>query len=367
MRTKVHSHIGPRELVKRGPMMLTADQAQHYDQLHQFGIDVDLIAAHMATMDSALTGPAIGNLGAPAQFLQNWLPGVVRQVTKVRKIDELIGVATIGSWEDEEVIQTASELTGKAELYGDITNIPLANYNATYERRTIVRFEKGFMVGRLEDARAAKANLNMAAEKRDAAALSLDIVRNHVGFYGFNQPDTRNFGFLNDPNLPAYVNVAAGVGGTTWAVKTFLEIIADIRAFHLALVNSSGGNVRVGVGGDPITLALPLGFEEYMGVVDATGVTSVQDWLSRTYPTTRVVTAPELLAANGGANVAYIYAETVDDGSTDDGRTFMQIVPTRFTALGTEQRAKGYVEDFTNALGGVMLKRPYAVRRFSAI
>ncbi|XAI95263.1 major capsid protein [Leptolyngbya phage Lbo-JY16] len=363
MRSKEHSHIGPREIVRRGAMVLTADQALHYDQLNQFGMDLSPI---VEAMDGALVGPALGNLGTPAQFLQTWLPGIVRQVTKVRKIDELVGVSTIGSWEDEEVVQVASQLTGKPELYGDITNVPLANYDATYERRSIVRFEQGFMVGRLEDARAAKANLNMAAEKRAATALALDIVRNRVGFYGFNQPDTRVFGFLNDPNLPAYVNVAAGVGGTTWATKTYLEITADIRAWHLALVNRSGGNIRVGRGGDQITMALPLGFEEYLGVTSDFG-NSVGQWLETTYPTTRVVTAPELVGANGGANVAYLYAESVDDGSTDDGRVFMQNVPARFVALGTEQRAKGYLEDFTNALGGIMLKRPWAVYRASAI
>lgn len=362
MSSKIHSHIGARELVKRGPMQLTADQALHYEQLTGFGVNVNNI---VNAMDEVLTGPATGSLGTPAQYLQSWLPGIVRQVTRIRKIDELIGVTTIGDWADEEVVQVASELTGQAELYGDITNIPLANYNATYERRTVVRFEQGMMVGRLEEARAAKANLNMAEEKRAAAALSLDIARNRVGFYGFNQPDTRNFGFLNDPNLPAYVNVPNGAAGTPgWGTKTFLEITADIRSWITALVTRSGGNIDPTR--DQITIALPLGYEQYMGVTSDFG-NSVGQWLSSTYPNVRIVTAPELTAANGGANVAYIYAETVEDGSTDDGRVFMQNVPVRFMALGTEQRAKGYVEDYTNALGGVMVKRPWAVYRASAL
>lgn len=372
MRSQEHSHIGGRELVRRGPLVINPQSLTDYERLNLGAIGIGLdatISGLTAAMDSALVGPAVGNLGTPAQFLQSWLPGVVRQVTRVRKVDELIGVTTIGSWEDEEVIQATSELTGKAEIYGDITNIPLANYNPGYERRTIVRFESGLMVGRLEEARAAKANFNMAVEKRAAAALALDIVRNRVGFNGWNQPDTRTFGLLNDPNLSAYVTLPNGAGGSPlWSSKTFLEITADIRTMHLGLITSSGGNVRVGVGGDQITLALPLGYEQYMGVVDATGVTSVQSWLSSTYPTTRVVTAPELTGANGGANAAYIYAETVqDDDSTDDGRTIIQIVPARFMALGTEQRAKGYVEDYTNALGGVMVKRPWALRRYSGL
>lgn len=359
MKSIIKHHITGREAVARGPLNIPAEQVAHYQQLEQIGIGLDAIA-----MDAALVGPAGGNLGAPLQFLQSWLPGIVRQVTAVRNIDELIGVTTIGSWEDEEIVQTCSEMTGKAELYGDVTNVPLANYNATYERRSIIRFEQGVMIGKLEEARASKQNISMGVEKRAAAALALDIVRNRVGFLGYNQPDTRVFGFLNDPNLPAYVNVAAGVGGLPWAVKTFLEITRDIRTAVQALVNRSGGNVRVQ--SVDMTLAIPLGFEQFMGVTSDFGV-SVQEWIDKTYPRLRVVSAPELALANGGANVFYLYADKVEDGGTDDGMVFMQGVPARFMALGTENRVKGVVEDYTNALAGVMVKRPWAVVRYSGI
>lgn len=355
MRSQIHTSFTGRELVARGPLQLTQDQAlAALPQLAKIGIG----------MDSALVGPAGGNLGTPAQFLQNWLPGIVRQVTKIRNADALMGVQTVGSWEDEEVIQTAAELTGKAELYGDVTNIPLAGYNATYERRSIIRFEQGVMMGTLEEARAAKANISMAVEKRAAAAEALDIIRNRVAFYGYNQPDTRVFGFLNDPNLPAYANVAAGAGGLPWSGKTFLEITRDIREMVTSLVTQSGGRIRPQ--DTDMTLALPLGFEEYMGVTSDFGI-SVGDWLSKTYPRVRVETAPELAGANGGANVAYLYAERVADSGTDGGEVIAQIVPARFQALGTEKRAKGVVEDYTNALAGVMTKRPYGVVRRSGL
>lgn len=355
MRSQIHTSFTGRELVQRGPLQLTQDQAlAALPQLAKIGIG----------MDSALVGPAGGNLGTPAQFLQNWLPGIVRQVTKIRNADALMGVQTVGSWEDEEVIQTAAELTGKAELYGDVTNIPLAGYNATYERRSIIRFEQGVMMGTLEEARAAKANISMAVEKRAAAAEALDIIRNRVAFFGYNQPDTRVFGFLNDPNLPAYANVAAGAGGLPWSGKTFLEITRDIREMVTALVTQSGGRIRPQ--DTDMTLALPLGFEEYMGVTSDFGV-SVADWLSKTYPRIRVETAPELAGANGGANVAYLYAERVADSGTDGGEVIAQIVPARFQALGTEKRAKGVVESYTNGLAGVMTKRPYGVVRRSGL
>lgn len=359
MRSKIKNHYTGREAATRGPLVISEDQVEHYRQLENIGIGLDAIA-----MDSALVGPAGGNLGAPLQFLQTWLPGIVRQVTTVRVIDKLIGVTTVGNWEDEEIVQTASELSGKAELYGDITNIPLSSYDATYERRSVIRFEKGMKVGKLEESRAARQNINAAVEKRASAALSLDIMRNRVGFSGFNLPDTRVFGFLNDPNLPAYVNVAAGVGGLPWATKTYLEITLDIRTAVQALVTRSGGNVDVS--STDMTLVIPLGFEQFMGVTSQFG-NSVQDWLTKTYPRIRVESAPELALANGGANVFYLYADKVEDGSTDDGMVFSQMVPARFMALGTETNIKGVIEDYTNALAGVMVKRPWAVVRYSGI
>ena len=81
----------------------------------------------------------------------------------------------------------------------------------------------------------------------------------------------------------------------------------------------------------------------------------------------RVVSAPQLNAANGGANVFYLYAEHVEDGASDDSRTWVQVVPAKFQALGVERQAKAYIEDYTNATAGVLLKRPYAVVRYSGI
>lgn len=356
MRTQIHSSFTGRELIARGPLQLTQDEAlAAIGQLKTIGFG----------FDTALVGPAGNSLGAPLQMLQTWMPGVVRQATQVRNIDALIGVQTIGAWDDEEVVQTASELTGKAELYGDITNIPLANYVASYERRSVLRWEQGIMLGKLEEARASRQNISMDVEKRAAAAESLDINRNRVGFYGYNQPDTRVFGFLNDPLLPAYVTVAAGTGGTTWATKTFAEITTDIRGAVTALITQSGGRIRPQ--DTDMVLALPLGFEQYMGVTTTANGYSVAEWLQKTYPRIRIESAPELAGANGGANVFYLYAERVQDGSTDGGEVIAQMVPVRFMSLGVEQRAKGRVEDFTNALAGVMVKRPWAVVRRTGI
>lgn len=304
-----------------------------------------------------------------AQYLQTWMPGFVAMLTTPRKIDELIGVGTIGNWEDEEIIQKTAEHTGKARLYGDYTNVPLSDFGVGAERRGVVRFEMGAQWGKLEETRMAKIDADIAGEKRAAAALALDIVRNDIGFYGYNDGDYRTFGFLNDPNLPAYVAVPDGaIGGGTpkhWSGKTFLEITRDLRLLMAGLLSSSKGIIDPRA--TPTTVALPLNATPYLSVTSDYGV-SVEDWFKKTYPSARIVSATELEAANAGAGVMYAYAETVDDGlSTDDKRVFTQMVPAKAFQIGTESHAKYMLEVWGNASAGVMLKRPYAVYRMTGI
>lgn len=372
--TQIRQHFAASTMI-RGPFVMAADQVEDFAALADLGINLsprdvaDMARAVGMAMDANVLQPTIqaGTISTPAQFLQNWLPGLVRTITQARRIDELVGMTVGGSWEDEEVVQQVLEPTGFPQPYGDANNIPLASWNNSFERRTVVRFELGLNVGRLEEARTSRIpNINSPAEKRASVAVALEILRNRVGFYGYISGAGRTFGFLNDPNLPAYNTVAAtGTGSSTlWSTKTFLQITADIRTEMAGLQTQSGDNIDPER--TPITMGLATNRAQYLTVTSDFGI-SVRDWMRQTYPNLRVVTAPELNAANGGAAVFYLYADRADDGSSDGGRTFDQIVPAKMQSLGVEQRAKSYVEDYTNALAGIMLKRPWAIRRATGI
>ena len=363
------SFIGPRKVGR--PLVLGAAlDGNILVDLQRLGINfsdenVHAMAAALG-MDSLTQGLTVGSIATPVQFLQTWLPGFVKILMQARKIDELVGISTMGNWYDEEIVQGVMELTGTAVPYGDYTNVPFSSWNANFERRSVVRFEEGLRVGKLEEARSAQIRVSSADSKRESSALALEIQRNAVGFYGYNNGANRTYGFLNDPSLPAYVSVPVnGAGHTEWSYKDFTAITGDVRIAIVALRTQSGDQI------DPestdITLGLPTQCIDYLSVTNALGTQSVRQWLTATYPRVRVVSAPELNNANGGVNVFYLYAETVQDGSTDDGRTFLQVVPTKFMTTGVEQQAKAYVEDFTNATAGILLKRPYAVVRYQGI
>lgn len=344
---------------------------EEYNSLARIGIgftpDYLSQARQVWAMDDVQGGVYTASTGTPVQFLQAWLPGFVHAATAPRKIDELIGITTVGEWHDEEVVQGVLEATGNAVPYGDLTPIPLSNWNMAFARRTIVRFEQGMAVGQLESARAGAMRLDSAATKRIAATNALHIERNKVGFYGYNDGNSRTYGFLNDPALLPYNTVATGkAGGTKWATKTFLEITNDITIAFSQLAKQSNGIIEPKT--TPTVLALPTGADVYLGVVSDMGV-SVAKWLSDTYPNCRISTAPQLNKVNGGVDGFYLYAEEVvyGDSSDDDNRVWVQAVPAQFMALGAHLEGKIKKEDYTNATAGSMCKRPYAVYRASGI
>ncbi len=86
------------------------------------------------------------------------------------------------------------------------------------------------------------------------------------------------------------------------------------------------------------------------------------------YPNVRIVDAVQFDLANSGANVFNVHADVVDDGvSTDNRKTWMQLVPAKLQFLGVAIQAKGYEEDYVSVSAGALCKRPVAMVRFSGI
>lgn len=337
-----------------------------YDHLRSIGVQIGprQIMQMMAAMD-ANPQPLVttASITTPIQFLQNWLPGFVNVITAARKIDDLVGMTTSGAWEDEEIVQGVREYLAKGQPYTDYSNIPLSSYNLNWERRTVVRQEMGMRSGVLDAARSSRANVNDAESKREGVAEQLEIIRNRIGFYGFNDGLGRTYGFLNDPNLPAATQFPIGASGSrSWNSKTFDEITSDIRLMASGLRVQSQDNIDPYK--TPTTLALPMNQVDALSTPNSIGGMSVRQWMNQTYPAMREENAPELDGAVGDVDVAYLYAETIRDGSTDDGRVFKQIVPAKFRLIGVQQMAKGYEEDSSMATAGIFLTRPWAVSRW---
>ena len=373
--TSILQHTTPKNV---GRVSIGQDQLESVcrsalsnpENLRKLGIGLD--ATDMTEMvkglgfDAALVAPlTTPSVPAPIQFLQYWLPGNVDIITAARRADALMGNTIAGSFADEEIVQQVVEYTGTAREYGDFTNVPQSSWNTQYERRTVVRFEEGMMVGRLEEMRSAAARQSSAENKRHGIMEALEIIRNDIGFSGYNSGTNRTYGFLNETNLPAYVSVPNGAAGSSeWQNKVYLEIVADLLTAIAQLRNQSRD--KIDVKRDALILALPTRKSDRLATVSQFG-NSVYDWLRENYPNITTESIPELDNANGGDDVFYLYAVSVGDSGSDDSMTWLHLNPSKMQSMGVEQKAKSYEESYANATAGAMLKRPYAVVRYSGI
>lgn len=356
--------------------------AAEYHGLPKIGIHLGMNSAHaeqniraMMRRQKRTSSYAMDNLQppvttpsatTPVQFLQFWLPGYVHAITNARRSDEIMGMQIMGNWADEQVVQGMLEELGLAIPYSDYQNTNLAEDNENFIYRTVVRMSIGIRVGMLEAARKARAGIDVYSVKRGSAALQLEVQRNQIAFYGFNGGNNFTYGFFNDPGLPSYFPVPSNAANTStqWADKSLLEIENDIRTAVSQLRTASGDQV------DPertnLTLALPTSVVDYLSTASDFNV-AVRDWLTKSYPRIRIVSAPELEAANGEENVGYLFADDVSDASTDGGQTWLQPVQTKMLVLGVAKYENYETEAYLNATAGAMLKRPYAVNRFTGI
>lgn len=365
-----HSYISPRNVraLRFKTDAQRRDICKNLRALKKIGVGIDSHSVRkMVSADADPIAPlSTPSLTTPIQFLQTWLPGFVEDVTAARKIDTLTGISMQGEWHDEEVVQGFLERQGTPRPYTDEGNSARATWNTNFERRTVVRWEMALEVGRLEEARAGMILVNSADAKRTAIARGFEIERNRIGFQGFNDGDNRTWGVLNDPHLPAYRTLPNGAGGTSlWATKNFDEIKNDLLTAAAQLRVQSQDLI------DPtdteITLAVAMSSRDFLAQATSANGVSVLEWLSNAYPTWRVVSVPEFDGANGGANVFYLYAESLTDSGTDDTRTWVQPVQTKMQILGVEQNTKSFEEAYASATAGVILKRPYSVVRFSGV
>ena len=322
--------------------------------------EATLQALGVFAMDELPAGLTTASVSSPIQFLQHIMPTAIYIATAARKIDELIGRNIVASWEMHEVITPVIERLGGARPYGDYTTTQMSSININYEKRTIARFEDGMQVSILEEERASKYKVNIAEEKRKAAIDALAIEMNRIGFFGYNDGTNRTYGFLNDPNLPSYKTVASGKSSSTeWKNKTFLEICSDIRTAFAELRVKSGD--LFDPYNDESTLAISLSSVEYLSSVTELGI-SVRGWINSTYPKCKILSAPELDKANGGANIFYLYASKINDTNV-----FSQNVVTTLKTLGVERNIKGYAESYSNATAGVILNSPVGLVRYTGI
>jgi|ERR1051326_4382456 hypothetical protein len=342
-------HATGRKLSQnRDGLVLPDDAKITLDQLSEWGINFTK-PGH--TMDTAVIGPALSNGYILPNLLRTTFSDPIRELTQMASIDAITGITISGKWTDEELMWLTSSYFGKAEIYSDLSNTPLATFNGSQEIRGVLRGEQGFQYGALEEAKYSAIGYNAGEEKRQAVRVALEDFRNLVGYYGFAATTSPIYGVLNDPGLPNYITL------TAWT--SFDLVVAGIQNLFSTLEIRGRGYID---STRPLTLVLPMGYSARLAYMNTMGVTALQ-FIMQNYPKMRIVYVNEFIGPNGGANVAYLFQDQVGPVDGPSASPIIQIVPTKYQLVGFEQNAKGYVEVASNATAGVVVLRPWAIVR----
>lgn len=272
----------------------------HRDELNHIVTDYHMLSDAQIAQDAALS--TVPNVGVPAAYVTYLDPMVTQILFAVMNATKLYGETKKGDWADQYMNFPVTEITGDVTPYSDFTNQVSSDVNSEFPSRQNFLFQTAIKYGDLEESTAAKARLNYAGMKQQAAAEI--IARAHNRFYLYGVANKNVYGALNDPNLPESETPVSVNSKTTWADKvadqgnnaTISNIIYnDIAKLVNAMMSNNGGNLDQN---SPYVLAVASDRYSYLSIPNSFGLTALQ-LLKQNFPNMTIIQLPELQTASG--------------------------------------------------------------------
>lgn len=275
----------------------------------------------MDALPALVTDP---NSGVPAMLTTLIDPQVYEILFSPTKAAEILGENRKGTWTDDTAMFPVVEHTGEVSSYGDYSTAGRAGANTNWPQRQAYLFQTIKQYGEREMDRAGLARINWVSELDKAAATILNRFSNLTYLYGVS--GLQNYGYLNDPNLPAAATPKTkAAGGVTWFTAagapnaTANEVYDDILTIYENLVNQNQGLVDKGTS---LVLVLSPGSDVALSFTNSFNV-NVEDLLKKNFPGLRKVTVPQYgakstLNPNGVAagNFVQLIAESIQGQQT---------------------------------------------------
>jgi len=284
--------------------------------------------------------------------------------------------ATLYEWEEKELkyralVPVSNEDSPGAEsvTYRMITMIGMAKIIANYSddiprsdaitkeyTQSVKTIATSFGYNTQEVRAAAMVNKPLDKIKADSARRAVRELENNICWTGDDSHGI--IGFLNNPNIPVLA-APAGVGGTTWALKTPDEIIADVSLMVQTERTQSKG-IHSGE-----TLILPI----------------AQDTLISTTPrsTNSDTTIKNFILNNKAFGIKQIEwlneLENAFTGGTEDGavlyeknpRVIQNRIPLEMVTHPIQEQGLEYIIPIEARNGGVVVRYPLACLFFTGI
>lgn len=275
------------------------------------------------------------------------------------KEDELVARQLVELKQDiDEGAETFSydRLTrlGSAKIYsyGGADDIPLVDFDMERVTQRIYGIVVGFTTN-VQELRAAQ-RAGRPIDTTRAAVARKAIAEKENDFFFNGDADYNAEGLLNATGIQVYSVPAGDAGGTTWATKTGLEILADIRNAR-ALVAAQPGH-------EADTLVLPPNqYELLQQPVSATDTRILLAYIESVNWFRRVVKAAELV----GAGVGSADSGLVFDSSPEVVALALPMDITRHPSVDMGNLT--WKTPLEERCGGAIVRYPLGICRFDGI
>ncbi|WP_408736636.1 DUF2184 domain-containing protein [Acetobacter syzygii] len=312
----------------------------------------DVLASDRVAMDAAPTLSTTANAGIPA-FMATYVdPKLINVVFSPMRGAEINGESKKGDWVTPTAIFPMIESTGRVASYGDWNNNGVVDLNANFPDRQSYHYQAFARWGEREVEMAGAARIQWVASLRQSAALKLNKFQNQSYFYGVK--GLRNYGYLNDPRLPA-AEVASikTAGGTSWSKGSPEEVTDDVIDLINQLRSQSAGYVDTD---SEITIGLS---PTRAGIMTKPNVFGLSAWdqLKKQYPNLRFVQAIEFGDAAGMTVQSMIAVAREIEGQQVAEAAFTEKLRTHSVVV----KASGWEQKMSQGTWGAIIYMPLGV------
>ncbi len=211
-------------------------------------------------MDAQLSSVTQPNAGIPSLFTTTIFPEITRAIITPMRAAEVYGERQAGDWTTNLVQFPFVESKGTVSAYHDYSQDGMIEMNANWETRQPWLYQTWTEWGERETAMMGQGNISLVAEKNIASISVLNKAQNQI--YLFGVQGLKNYGVLNDPDLPPAIQPTT----------------------------KTGGNVSMT---DRLVVAIPTGLQQCLSYKNQYGL-RIREMLKEDYPNIRIEALPEL-------------------------------------------------------------------------
>lgn len=322
----------------------------------------------------------VPNINVPLGALNYIKPEDIEVRTAIQVSDLIAPKTKLGTWGGTKLITIKiKEFSGKVSPDDGTANDTIkSTVNYDFITRGVFPFAGYWGNTDMGRETAGAMQNNLQADDVKSLMNTMAIAQNQIFFNGVSEKQLTTlgvqmpvYGFLNDPNLPAYTTVAsnAASSSTYWASKTVEEIYKDVLTSYGRLVNKSGGNIignGLANGRGKLKLAISLGSFTDLKRVQSVGTQwiSVYEMIKANFgmSDSDFIPVPQFNNANNDSDVFYLIYE--DDTI---GATVLNVYQELIRAYPIFQKHSELSQKISSQVSGCIVQYPMFIDRCDGI